>query len=185
MPGKPVVYTIGHSTRPIEEFMALLEENDIEVLADVRSIPMSRTFPQFNKENLSRSLKNAKIEYIHLPLLGGRRGKQKHISEPHNTAWEKSAFRNYADYAETEDFRNGLDELIALARDKRTAYQCSEAVWWRCHRRIISDYMIARGFAVRHIIAPGKVTDAEMNEDAVVQEDGRITYPGNEPTLWE
>jgi uncharacterized protein (DUF488 family) len=186
MPGKRIVYTIGHSTRLIEEFIALLDENDIEVLVDVRSIPMSRTFPQFNKENLLRSLKKARIEYHHMPKLGGRRGKQKQVIEPHNAAWQNSAFRNYADYAETNpDFQEGLEELITIAHAKRTAYMCSEAVWWRCHRRILTDYMLARGFTVRHIMAPGKVTDAELNEDAVVHEDGRITYPGKEPTLWE
>jgi uncharacterized protein (DUF488 family) len=185
MSGEKIIYTIGHSTRAIDEFIALLKENEIEVLVDVRTIPMSRRYPHFNQENMARSLPEAGIEYIHMPALGGRRGKRKDLVEPHNNAWENSAFRNYADYAETEPFQTGLNELIALATQKRTAYMCSEAVWWKCHRRIITDYMLARGFQVKHIMAPRKADDAKMNEDAVVHEDGRITYPGKEPTLWD
>jgi uncharacterized protein (DUF488 family) len=176
-----IIYTIGHSTRTIEDFIDLLQENGIELLVDVRTFPMSRYNPQFNKEALLTSLKHHEISYLHLAKLGGRRGKMSKSS--HNTAWEHSSFRNYADYAETEPFREGLEELIALACKSRTCYMCSEAVWWRCHRRIITDYMLARGWNVRHIMAPGKVQEAEMNENAVVNEDGRITYPAAQGNL--
>ncbi len=181
MSGHRTIYTIGHSTREIEDFIDLLEENGIELLVDVRTFPMSRYNPQFNKEALFISLKHHGITYLHLAKLGGRRGKTSKFS--HNTAWEHSSFRNYADYAETEPFREGLEELIALARKSRTCYMCSEAVWWRCHRRIITDYLLARGWNVHHIMAPGKVQDAEMNENAVVQEDGRIIYPAAQGSL--
>lgn len=183
MPGKKEVLTIGHSNRPIEEFLALLEENKIELLADVRTIPRSRTNPQFNKELLPQSLKGHGIDYIHIPKLGGLRGKQKGQSTSPNTFWENASFRNYADYGVTEAFREGLGELIGLALEKRTAYMCSEAVWWRCHRRIITDYMLARGFTVRHIMAPGKTVDAEMNEKAVLRKDGVIEYPADQQEL--
>jgi uncharacterized protein (DUF488 family) len=183
MSGKRNIYTIGHSNRPIEEFIELLEENSIELLADVRTVPRSRANPQFNKENLPRSLKPHGIEYIHLPALGGLRNRAKGAPPSHNTEWENSSFRNYADYAETEAFREGQDQLISLARKQRTCYMCSEAVWWRCHRRIITDYMLARGMHVLHIMAPGKVTEAEMNEHAIPHEDGRITYPADQQEL--
>lgn len=178
---KRIIYTIGHSTRAIEDFMDLLQENGIELLVDVRTFPMSRYNPQFNREALSASLQHHGISYLHLAKLGGRRGTASKSS--HNTAWEHSSFRNYADYAETEPFREGLEEMIALARESRTAYMCSEAVWWRCHRRIITDYLLARGWKVRHIMAPGKVQDAEMNENAVVGEDGNIAYPAAQGNL--
>ena len=143
MPGKHIVYTIGHSNRSIEGFIELLEENGIELLVDVRSVPRSAHNPQFNKEILPQSLLQHEINYIHLPSLGGLRGKRKNSLPSHNSAWENASFRNYADYAETEAFRNGLNELIELARQSRTCYMCAEAVWWRCHRRIITDYMLA------------------------------------------
>ncbi len=183
MPGKRTIYTIGHSNRPLEDFIELLTENSIERLVDVRSIPMSRANPQFNKSALTKSLEDSGIEYLHMPELGGRRGKQKNSRLAVNSAWEHSAFRNYADYALTGEFREGLEQLIKLAREKRTAYMCSEAVWWRCHRRIITDYLLARGWHVKHIMAPGKTTDAEMNEMAVVKDDGSIIYPGEQTEL--
>ncbi len=181
MSGHRIIYTIGHSTRTLEEFIDLLEEHGIELLVDVRSIPMSRHNPQFNKDVLPNAIKRHGIAYIHLAALGGRRGKSN--SNSHNTAWEHSSFRNYADYAETEDFQKGLEELISLAREKRACYMCAEAVWWRCHRRIITDYLLARGWKVRHIMAPGKLQEAEMNEDARIQPDGRITYPAAQGNL--
>lgn len=181
MPGKRIIYTIGHSNRTIEAFVGLLEENGIEALVDVRSIPMSRHNPQFNKEALLTSLNHWGIEYKHVAALGGRRGRSNKFS--HNTAWEHSSFRNYADYTETEPFREGLVELAAVARKKRTCYMCAEAVWWRCHRRIITDYLLSQGWKVRHIMAPGKTTDAEMNENARPQYDGRILYPAAQETL--
>src|ERR1035437_4160598 len=136
MPGKRIVFTIGHSNRSIEEFIALLEEHAIELLADVRTVPRSRTNPQFNRDTLPGTLKRHGIEYVHLAALGGLRGRRKDQQPSPNTFWENASFRNYADYAETDPFRDGLTELIHFARTQRTAYMCSEAVWWRCHRRI-------------------------------------------------
>jgi uncharacterized protein (DUF488 family) len=179
--GKHIIYTIGHSNRSIEQFLELLEENKIELLVDVRTFPMSRYNPQFNKEALFLALKHQGISYLHLAALGGRRGKTNKSS--HNTAWEHTSFRNYADYAETEPFREGLEELITLAREKRTAYMCAEALWWRCHRRIITDYLLARGWDVRHIMEPGKTQEAELNERAVIHENGTITYPASQESL--
>ncbi len=183
MSGYRTIYTIGHSNRSLEEFVELLVENEIELLADVRTVPRSRHNPQFNKENLSRSLPRHGIEYMHLASLGGLRSHKKSDAPSHNTAWENASFRNYADYAETEPFREGLAELSTRARKKRTCYMCAEAVWWRCHRRIITDYMLNAGWKVLHIMAPGKVTEAEMNEMARPQNDGRIIYPAAQGDL--
>ncbi|SRR5581483_2367671 len=179
--GHKIIFSIGHSNRTIEAFIDLLLENKIELLVDVRTIPMSRHNPQFNKEALRTSLRHHEIEYTQLLALGGRRGRSNKNS--HNTAWEHSSFRNYADYAETEPFQSGLEELMALARNKRTAYMCAEVVWWRCHRRIITDYLLSRGWTVRHIMAPGKTQEAEMNDNAIPQEDGRIIYPASQQEL--
>src|SRR3569623_12590 len=146
---KPTIWTIGHSTREFEEFVHLLKENEIELLADVRSFPGSRKFPQFNKESLEVTLPENGIEYIHLKQLGGRRKVKK---DSQNTVWRHEAFRGYADYMETDDFRKGIDERIEIAEDKRTAIMCSEAVWWRCHRSMISDYLKSKGVTVFHIM---------------------------------
>ena len=183
MSGLRTIFTIGHSNRPLEEFLELLSENEIELLADVRTVPRSRHNPQFSKENLSRSLPRHGIEYVHIPALGGLRGHKRSDTPSHNTAWENASFRNYADYAETQPFREGLAELVELARKKRTAYMCAEAVWWRCHRRIITDYLLAQGWKVRHIMAPGKTTGAEMTEMARPQLDGTIVYPAAQGEL--
>ncbi len=181
MAGKRIIYTIGHSNRTIEAFVDLLEEHKIELLVDVRSIPRSAHNPQFNSDVLPTSLTQNGIAYTHIVSLGGRRGTSNIHSR--NTAWEHSSFRNYADYAETEPFRAGLEELMALAKEKRTAYMCAEAVWWRCHRRIITDYLLARGWNVVHIMGQDKTQEAEMNENAVVHEDGGITYPASQQSL--
>lgn len=179
--GKHIIYTIGHSNRSIEQFLELLEENGIELLVDVRTFPMSRYNPQFNKEALRTSLAHHGIAYTHIAPLGGRRGTSN--ANSHNTAWEHSSFRSYADYAETEPFRAGLEELISLAKEKRTAYMCAEALWWRCHRRIITDYLLARGWHVKHIMANGKTQEAELNENAVIHKNGTITYPAAQQGL--
>ena len=181
MPGYRTIYTIGHSNRTIEDFIALLEENKIELLADVRSIPMSGHNPQFNKNALDTSLHYHGIEYTHIAALGGRRGRTNKASD--NMGWQHSSFRNFADYAETEPFRKGLEELTQLARKRHTCYMCAEAVWWRCHRRIITDYLLVQQWNVKHIMAPGKATSAEMNENALVQKDGRILYPAAQEEL--
>ncbi|MGI8403139.1 MAG: DUF488 domain-containing protein [Gemmatimonadaceae bacterium] len=171
------IFTIGHSTRPIADFVALLRQVDVDLLVDVRSIPGSRAMPQFNIETLPDSLAAEDIGYQHLGSLGGRRHHKKGAPPSTNTLWRVLAFRNYADYAETDAFRAGLDELLALARDHRCAIMCAEAVWWRCHRRIISDYLLARDIPVDHIMGLGKITPATLTPGARVLADGTLRYP--------
>jgi len=167
------IFTIGHSTHPIEDFLALLSQHEIITLSDVRSYPSSRRWPQFNQEELKRAIERGGIEYRWFKSLGGRRH-SKDSESPH-TAWQIPAFRSYADYADSDDFRHGLDELIALAERARTAYMCSEGLWWRCHRRIISDHLVVRGWAVIHIMPTGKLTEHSLPDFARV-ENGRLTY---------
>jgi uncharacterized protein (DUF488 family) len=148
-----VIYTVGHSTRPLDEFIALLRAHGIGQLVDIRSIPRSRRHPHFSSDALSASLHDAGIIYRHSPALGGMR---KPRSDSRNTAWRVEGFRGYADYMETEAFRAALDGLVAFARDAPTAIMCAEAVWWRCHRQLVADALVARGIEVRHIMAmPG------------------------------
>src|SRR5690349_16505641 len=133
-----LVYTIGHSTHAIEVFISMLQSFSIELVADIRNFPGSRRYPQFNKDNLEISLQQAGINYIHLKELGGRR---KPLPNSINTNWRNEAFRGYADYMQTDEFKNGMIKLEELASKQRTAYMCSEAVWWRCHRALVSDYL--------------------------------------------
>lgn len=177
---RPVLYTIGHSTHPIETFLSLLSQHQIQVLADVRSFPSSRRWPQFNQAELQQSIERAGIQYLWLKSLGGRRN-LKRPDSPH-TAWELPAFRSYADYTETPGFAAALEELIESARGARTAIMCSEGLWWRCHRRIISDHMTVRGWAVRHIMPDGKLVAHALADFASVT-DGRIIYDGGQQTL--
>ncbi len=144
-------------------------------LADVRGIPRSRTNPQFNGDTLPTALLAAGIDYRHLVALGGRRGPRKD-GPSRNTLWRHQAFRNFADYAETEPFRTGLEELERLARERPTAIMCAEAVWWRCHRRLIADYLLTRGWNVIHLVAPGRPQPASLTDGAVRQPDGTLTY---------
>jgi uncharacterized protein (DUF488 family) len=137
----------------LEELVAMLNSFEIKLLADIRSFPGSRKFPQFNKENLEVSLPENGIEYVHLKKLGGRR---KVNPASKNISWRHLAFRAYADYMETSDFKEGIEELEKLAQRQRTAYMCSEAVWWRCHRSMVSDYLKSKGWKVMHIMAIAK-----------------------------
>ena len=150
----PEIWTIGHSTRNIDHFISLVEENGIKLVVDVRSLPGSKRYPQFNKEALADSLGQHGIRYEHFADLGGRR-KPKHTSR--NTAWRNASFRGYADYMETKGFRKGVERVIDLANDAGpAAIMCAEAVWWRCHRALISDYLKARGIEVIHIVDSNK-----------------------------
>ena len=158
----PTIFTIGHSTRTIAEFVALLRQVAVDLLVDVRSIPRSRTNRRFNADALPEALVDAGISYLHLPALGGLRHRKKGAIPSPNTLWRVAAFRNYADYAATDAFRRGLDELRALARDNRCAIMCAEAVWWRCHRRIIADYLLAEGIPVAHIMGHNKIDPAKL-----------------------
>ena len=166
------IFTIGHSTRTLEEFIDLLQKNEIELLIDVRSFPGSRKFPQFNKESLEKTLPAAGVEYQHVKELGGRRPVQKGSQ---NTVWRNKAFQGYADYMETEDFRNGMERLIELAKLNRTAIMCSEAVWWRCHRSMISDHLKAGGIEVLHIMDGAKLVEHPFTSAARIL-NGELTY---------
>jgi uncharacterized protein (DUF488 family) len=166
------IWTIGHSTRTIEEFVSLLTAHSITLVADVRQFPSSRRYPQFNKERLANSLAAQGIKYVHLLELGGRR---KAREDSHNTAWRNEAFRGYADYMETAEFRAGMERLMELASKDRTAIMCAEAVWWRCHRSMISDYLKARGWEVLHIINEKKVEPHPFTSVARVV-DGKLAY---------
>ena len=177
MQPKPVIFTIGHSTRPVAELVALLQQVGVDMLVDVRSIPRSRRTPQFNADVLPDALAAEGIGYHHLRSLGGRRHHRKDAPPSRNTLWRVMAFRNYADYAETDEYRAGLDALIALSHEHRCAIMCAEAVWWRCHRRIIADSLLARGIPVEHILGPGQVRPATITPGAEVLKDGTLRYP--------
>ncbi|WP_027377638.1 DUF488 domain-containing protein [Kaistella palustris] len=164
-PEKPVLYTIGHSTRTIEEFLDLLFSFDIKILADIRRLPGSRKFPQFDQDQLKKSLEENGIEYIYLEDLGGRR---KPSAKSVNTVWRNKSFQAYADYMETDTFAEGAAELAVLAAEKPTVIMCSEAVWWRCHRSMVADYFKAKGWEVLHIMALGKATEHPYTSPARV-----------------
>ena len=170
------IYTIGHSTRPIDEFIALLRASAIKIVVDVRTVPRSRTNPQYEGDALRTSLAEAGIAYEHLPALGGLRGRSRETPPAQNAFWENESFHNYADYAMTDAFRDGLRKLRAIARGRRTAIMCSEAVWWRCHRRIIADYLLHAGVPVNHIVG-ARVAPAQMTAAAMPGPDETLVYP--------
>ena len=171
------VFTIGHSTRSIDAFASLLRAAGVDLCVDVRSIPRSRTNPQFNRENLPDSLSAVGIGYRHLGALGGLRGRRADDVPSPNGLWRNAAFRNYADYAMTPPFRAGLDDLLALARRQHCAIMCAEAVWWRCHRRIIADYLLAAGVPVAHIMAPHAIEPAQPTAGVERAQGGVLVYP--------
>ena len=168
------IWTVGHSTRSGEEFVEILKAQGIEVLVDVRTYPGSRRYPQFNREALSESLKAAGIEYKHEPRLGGRRRAR---PDSHNSAWRNEQFRGYADHMETEEFKNGVRELLELAAKARVAVMCAEAVWWRCHRSLIADYLKAEGHEVVHILDEKKTEEHPFTSAARIV-DGKLSYRG-------
>lgn len=168
------VWTIGHSTRSAEEFIQILKSHQIEAVVDVRSFPGSRRYPHFNKPELARLLQDNGVEYVHIPELGGRRKPNRHSK---NTAWRNVSFRAYADHMETEEFQKGIASLFALGDQKRCAIMCSEAVWWRCHRSLVSDYLKANGVEVIHIIDE-KTTQPHPFTSAARIVDGKLTYEG-------
>jgi len=169
------VFTVGHSTRGIDDFIALLRAAGVAAIADVRRFPRSKRHPQFNDRALAESLDRAGIAYRHFPGLGGRREKRRDGPSPH-TLWREEGFRNYADYAETGDFARAFAELRAFARTQPTAIMCAEALWWQCHRRIIADYLLAAGEKVEHILAAGKIEPASLTEDARLLPGGGVLY---------
>lgn len=169
------IFTIGHSTRTLDELVKMLTSFSIELLVDIRSFPGSRKFPQFNKENLEATIPLYGIEYLHMRDLGGRR---KALPVSHNMGWRLAAFRGYADYMETPGFLQAIKKLEKLATKKRVAYMCSEAVWWRCHRSLVSDYLKLKGWKVMHIMAIGKAEEHPYTSPAKII-DGKLDYsPG-------
>jgi uncharacterized protein (DUF488 family) len=173
------VWTIGHSTRAFEEFLALLQSQRIEVVADVRRFPGSRKYPHFSAESLKAGLQEQEIGYEWFQDLGGRRKPDPHS---HHTVWRNPSFRAYADYMDTHEFREGLARLVLLARRKRTAIMCSEAVWWRCHRSLIADALKVAGIQVMHILDRHKIVDHPYTAAAQIV-DGRLTYGAAQETL--
>jgi uncharacterized protein (DUF488 family) len=181
----PPVFTIGHSTRPIEDLLSLLAEHGVRVLVDVRRYPGSRRHPQFSRDALAASLASAGIEYVHEPDLGGRRAVRP--GSPH-TAWRVEAFQGYADHMETPEFAAALARLMERAAGETVAILCAEAVPWRCHRRLISDALLAQGITVLHILGPGRADPHELDPNARILPGGRLLYAGpagDQRTLFE
>lgn len=179
------VFTIGHSTRAIEELLQLLAEHGIRVLVDVRRYPGSRRHPQFSRDALAGSLAGAGIEYVHEPDLGGRRPA---LPDSPHTAWRVEAFRGYADYMETPELNAALERLIRRAEASPTVILCAEAVPWRCHRRLISDALVARGVQVLHILSPGHASPHELDPNARILPGNRLLYAGpatDQPSLFD
>jgi uncharacterized protein (DUF488 family) len=168
------IWTVGHSTLTMEQFLGVLSSFQIELLVDVRSFPGSRRYPHFNKENLRVLLGSAGIGYAHMPELGGRR---KTRPDSPNVAWRNESFRGYADYMETNAFTEGIDRLLEFARERRTAVMCAEAVWWRCHRSLIADYLKADGVTVIHILSEGKSEEHPYTTAAQIV-NGKLSYRG-------
>lgn len=182
-PAAPEILTIGHSTRSFDELAALLREFGVETLVDVRTAPRSRRHPHFDKEALAERLPAEGVAYVHLPALGGLRHRPKGAGPSPNDGWTVEAFRHYADHARTPESARGLDALLSLAVERRVAMMCAEAVWWRCHRRIVTDYLLHRGARVRHILGPGQLDEAVLTPFARPAPDGTLVYPADPDQL--
>ena len=167
------LWTLGHSTRPIDEFIGLLRAHQISLLVDVRTVPRSRYNPQYNTDMLAQSSHNAELRYRHLPELGGLR---KPKNDSVNDGWRNASFRGYADYMQTDKFQRALEELMAYSTDKKTAIMCAEAVPWRCHRSLIADALVSRGWDIRHIMSPETATPHVLTSFAHVEK-GTLIYP--------
>lgn len=177
------VFTIGHSTRKIEEFISLLKEHNIQLLVDVRRYPGSRRHPQFNKETLAKSLNTTGIEYNHMKDLGGRRD-QPNSNSPNN-GWRSKGFRAYADYLNTNEGQKAIKELVKSSKNTTSALMCAEALYWRCHRQLIADALVAREIDVHHILHRGQTHKHTLNAMAQILEDGRIIYPKRQQSLFD
>jgi uncharacterized protein (DUF488 family) len=173
-------FTVGHSTHALDELVALLDRHGVTRLVDVRRTPRSRRHPQFNLESLAAELPRRDIDYRHAPALGGRRRPR---PDSPNGGWEHEAFRGYADHALTEEFAAAIRGLCELARERSTAVMCAEALWWRCHRRLIADRLTALGWTVCHIGSDGGVVEHALPDFAVVQPDGTVRYPPAQAAL--
>ena len=181
MPSPPTkLYTIGHSTRTLDEFLAILSEHQIKTLVDVRTVPRSRRVPHFNIESLSEFLSRHHIQYLHMPALGGLR---KARPESVNTGWRNDSFRGYADYMQTPEFESGLKELMSVAANQRAAIMCAEAVPWRCHRSLIADALLVRGWQIIDLFSKGSAKPHKLTDFAKV-EGTHLTYPPAQPMLF-
>jgi len=169
--------TIGHSNRTLDEFLGMLREAQVSLVIDVRSFPRSRSNPAYNIDRLPADLAQVQIGYRHCPALGGRRTRQAGIDENLNALWREQSFHNYADYALGEAFGEAFDTLLHLGGEQRLALMCAEAVWWRCHRRIIADYLLLNGHPVDHLMAPGRTDSARPTPGAERTDDGKVIYP--------
>lgn len=170
-------YTIGHSNRAPEVVIDMLREAQIGLLVDVRSFPKSRSNPDFNDDRFPDRLAEVQIGYRHMLALGGRRKKQPQVDDDVNDFWRVRSFHNYADYALGPEFQEAFAELLDMGQTQRVAMMCSEAVWWRCHRRIITDYLLLNGHEVQHLMAPGRIDPAKPSDGAERRPDGRVVYP--------
>jgi uncharacterized protein (DUF488 family) len=173
------IWTVGHSTRTAEEFLALLRAHSVEAIADVRRFPGSRRHPHFGRDQLEPFLTTHGIQYAWMPDLGGRRNP---VKDSHNTGWRVAAFRGYADYMETAAFREAMEKLLGLGKSKRTAVMCAEALWWQCHRRLISDWLVAHGFEVMHIESETKASPHRLIAPARMV-DGQLSYGAEQTDL--
>jgi uncharacterized protein (DUF488 family) len=175
-------FTVGHSTRPVEEFVDLLERAQVACVVDVRTVPRSRTNPQYNRDVLPETLARFEIGYEHIAALGGLRARTQGVAPEVNAFWQNQSFHNYADYALTPPFRCGLARLRELGHERRCAIMCAEAVWWRCHRRIIADYLMAAGETVFHILGRNHVEPAHMTDGAERASGDTLIYPAASPS---
>ncbi len=176
--GARVYATVGHSNRTTEEFLDVLREAGVGGVADVRRLPGSRAQPQFDEEALASALEREGIAYRWFRGLTGRRPVSTEVPFERNAWWQNRSFHNYADHALSAEFADALDDLRAWSLPHPVAIMCSEAVWWRCHRRIIADHLLARGETVRHLLGPGRVEDARLSAGAVTEVGGVVVYPG-------
>jgi uncharacterized protein (DUF488 family) len=170
-------FTIGHSTRSVDDFVDLLRPLEITLVVDVRTIPRSRTNPQYNSEKFAKALADFQIDYVHIAALGGLRGKTSEVPADVNAFWENRSFHNYADYAMGKEFRSGLARLREMGHANVSVIMCAEAVWWRCHRRIIADYLIAANETVFHILGPNRIERARITQGVQFGVAGALRYP--------
>ncbi len=172
----PPIFTIGHSTRSIPEFVDVLRSGPANLVVDVRTVPKSRRNPQYGEAVIGEELAPYQVGYTRIAALGGLRGKSREVPPDVNGFWQNQSFHNYADYALSDEFAAALDELLSISSERRCAIMCAEAVWWRCHRRIISDYLLARGRTVLHLMGGERVEPARLTPGAR-SEDGKVLYP--------
>lgn len=176
------IFTIGHSNHPIDRFLELLTAQGIEELVDIRRFPGSRAHPHFNRHQLADALASRGLAYCWIEALGGRRRKEA-AGLSLNSAWRNASFRNYADYMGTAEFREGIEALLKIAAQRRSAIMCAEGLWWQCHRRLVSDFLTAGGVAVEHIFPNGQTKPQILTPGAVIA-DGQVTYPASD-TLFD